>query len=113
MDSLENLDIDSDTTLKLIKEALKINIEVWIGYPKSLTYSHSKASIVANKIINSDLNFGRSENLKIDQFDFFFIRQDPPFDMSYLTNCYLLELHKSFNKIPLFVNDPSGIKNFT
>ena len=113
MDSLENLDIDSDTTLKLIKEALKINIEVWIGYPKNLTYSHSKASIVANKIINSDLNFGRSENLKIDQFDFFFIRQDPPFDMSYLTNCYLLELHKSFNKKPLFVNDPSGIKNFT
>ena len=43
----------------------------------------------------------------------FFIRQDPPFDMSYLTNCYLLELHKSFNKKPLFVNDPSGIKNFT
>ena len=72
MDSLENLDIDSDTTLKLIKEALKINIEVWIGYSKSLTYSHSKASIVANKIINSDLNFGRSENLKIDQFDFFY-----------------------------------------
>ena len=33
--------------------------------------------------------------------------------MSYLTNCYLLELHKSFNKKPFFVNDPSGIKNFT
>ena len=33
--------------------------------------------------------------------------------MSYLTNCYLLELHKRFNKKPFFVNDPSGIKNFT
>ena len=27
--------------------------------------------------------------------------------MSYLTNCYLLELHKSLNKKPFFVNDPS------
>ena len=83
----------------------------WI--PKTYHILNDKASIVAKKIINSELNFGRSENLKIDKFDFYFIRQDPPFDMSYLTNCYLLELHKSFNKKPFFVNDPSGIKNFT
>ena len=46
-------------------------------------------------------------------FDFFFIRQDPPFDMKYISNCYLLELHQKFNDKPFFVNDPAGIKNFT
>ena len=113
MDSFENLDFDTDTTLNLIQEALKINADVWVGYPKKLTYSDGKASITAQKIVSSDLSFGKPKNLKIDEFDFYFIRQDPPFNMSYLTNCYLLELHKSFNKKPFFVNDPSGIKNFT
>ena len=113
MDSFENLDFDTDTTLNLIQEALKINADVWVGYPKNLTYSDGEASITAKKIVSSDLSFGKPKNLKINEFDFYFIRQDPPFNMSYLTNCYLLELHKSFNKKPFFVNDPSGIKNFT
>ncbi len=113
MDSLENLDVNSDSTLNLIQEALKINIEVWIGQPKNLTYFGGKASITAKKIISKDLNFSKPKNIKIDEFYYYFIRQDPPFDMSYLTNCYLLELHKSLNKKPFFVNDPSGIKNFT
>ena len=49
----------------------------------------------------------------LENFDFFFIRQDPPFDMNYISNCYLLELHKKLNKKPFFINDPTGIKNFT
>ena len=113
MDPLENLNFDSDTTINLIKEAIDRNIDVWIGHPKNLSFSNENASIVAKKIINSNLSFGKSKILKLNEIDFYFIRQDPPFDMSYLTNCYLLELHKSFNKKPFFVNDPSGIKNFT
>ena len=113
MDPLENLNFDSDTTINLIKEAIDRNIDVWIGHPKNLSFSNENASIVAKKVINSNLNFGKSKILKLNEIDFYFIRQDPPFDMSYLTNCYLLELHKRFNKKPFFVNDPSGIKNFT
>ena len=113
MDPLENLNFDSDTTINLIKEAIDRNIDVWIGHPKNLSFSIENASIVAKKVINSNLHFGKSKILKLNEIDFYFIRQDPPFDMSYLTNCYLLELHKSFNKKPFFVNDPSGIKNFT
>ena len=113
MDPLENLNCDSDTTINLIKEAIDRNIDVWIGYSKNLSFSNENASIVAKKIINSNLSFGKSKILNLNEIDFYFIRQDPPFDMSYLTNCYLLELHKRFNKKPFFVNDPSGIKNFT
>ena len=80
---------------------------------KNLSFSNENASIVAKKVFNSNLNFGKSKILKLNEIDFYFIRQDPHFDMSYLTNCYLLELHKRFNKKPFFVNDPSGIKNFT
>ena len=51
--------------------------------------------------------------MKANFFDFCFIRQDPPFDMKYISNCYLLETHKSFHKKPYFINDPAGIKDFT
>ena len=68
------------------------------GIPKKLTYSDGKASIAAQKIVSSDLSFGKPKNLKINEFDFYFIRQDPPFNMSYLTNCYLLEHYKSLIK---------------
>ena len=113
MDPFENLNIDSDTSVNLIKEALERNIEVWVGHPKNLSFLKTKVSIIAKKIINSELVLTKQKELWIDKFDFYFIRQDPPFDMSYLTNCYLLELHKISNKKPLFINDPSGIKNFT
>ena len=36
MDFFENLDFDTDTTLNLSQEALKINVDVWVGYPKNL-----------------------------------------------------------------------------
>ena len=49
-----------------------------MGYPKKLTYSDGKASITAQKIVSSDLSFGKPKNLKINEFDFYFIRQDPP-----------------------------------
>ena len=39
MDPFENLNIDSDTSVNLIKEALERNIEVWVGHPKNLSFS--------------------------------------------------------------------------
>ena len=63
--------------------------------------------------IKSKFSFSKQKNSSINKFDYFFIRQDPPFDLKYLTNCYLLELHQKFNKKPRFINDPGGIKNFT
>ncbi len=108
MDSLENLDVNSDSTLNLIQEALKINIEVWIGQPKNLTYFGGKASITAKKIISKDLNFSKPKNIKIDEFSYYFIRQDPPFDMSYLTNCYCKYSCSSHLHIKSIISEYAG-----
>ena len=113
MDPFNKLNLDSDTSISLIKEAKSQGIDVWISYPSELSYEKNKASTIAYKVSREGLKVCSPQKKDLDKFDFYFIRQDPPFDMSYLTNCYLLELHKSFNKKPFFVNDPSGIKNFT
>jgi glutathione synthase len=44
----------------------------------------------------------------VDDFDVVLVRQDPPFDMGYVTNTYLLELTKT-----LVINPPRGIRNIS
>ena len=44
----------------------------------------------------------------VDDFDIILVRQDPPFDMGYVTNTYLLELTKA-----LVINPPLGIRNIS
>jgi len=44
----------------------------------------------------------------VDEFDVVLVRQDPPFDMGYVTNTYLLELTKA-----LVINPPLGIRNIS
>ena len=115
MDSFNKLNIKTDSTISIIKEALNFGIKVYVNNPDDLTLE--KNSVFTNctdvSLKGSKLSFGKIKRLNINKFDYFFIRQDPPFDLNYLTNCYLLELHQKFNEKPRFINDPGGIKNFT
>ena len=113
MDSFEKLNKKSDSTISIIKEAIKKDIEVWVGSPNDIRLSEKNVYAKGYKVLDSDLKLGRAEDFNIRKFNFFFIRQDPPFDLRYLTNCYILEIHKKFNNKPYFINDPKGIKNFT
>ena len=113
MDPFNRLNLDSDTSISLIKEAKHQGIDAWICYPSDLSYEENKAFTIAHRVTKKGLKLCSPQKKDLDKFDFFFIRQDPPFDLSYLTNCYLLEMHKNFNKRPFFVNDPGSIKNFT
>ena len=113
MDPLEKLNKSSDSTISIIKEGLRNKIKIWVGSPKQATLERSSVRTIGYEVLNENLRTGKRDELEVNKFDFFFIRQDPPFDLAYLTNCYLLEIHKKFNKKPFFVNDPTGIKNFT
>ncbi len=113
MDHFSKLNFKTDTSIALIKSAIDLNINIWISHPSDLTLRNKKLSVNARRIIDESFRFQEEAVLNVDKFDFVLIRQDPPFDMNYISNCYLLEIHKQFNKKPIFINDPSGIKNFT
>ena len=113
IDPLEKLNHKTDSSIFLIKEALKSGVDVWISLPSSLTYFDKQAFVYAYRILDLDLSVSQPMRVSIKDFMFFFIRQDPPFDINYLTNCYILELHQRSNKSPFFINNPSAIKNFT
>jgi glutathione synthase len=115
MDPFNKLDIKTDSTISIIKDALILGMKVYVSNPNDLTLMQNNAFVSFREVIliNSKFSFSKQKNSSINKFDYFFIRQDPPFDLKYLTNCYLLELHQKFNKKPRFINDPGGIKNFT
>lgn len=115
MDTFNKLNIKTDSTIAIIKEALIFGIKVYVSSPKDLTLIQNNAFVSFTEVTSKNLkfSFSKPKMSNINKFDYFFIRQDPPFDLNYLTNCYLLELHQKFNKKPRFINDPGGIKNFT
>ena len=110
MDPFEKLNEGSDSTISIIREGLKKNIKIWVGSPEQITFKKSEVITKGYEVLDDCLRKGKIDELEINKLDFFFIRQDPPFNLAYLTNCYLLELHKEFNKKPFFINDPTGIK---
>ena len=115
MDPIGKLNFKSDSTILILKEAIRRGVNTFVCSPDDLTLINNFIYVNCKRVIFKDsvLTFKSDKRIKINKLDYFFIRQDPPFNLNYLTNCYLLELHQRFNKKPQFVNDPSGIKNFT
>ena len=113
IDNLSSLNQETDSSLDILKEGLKLGVNIWIAEPKDLTFYDGRLFNIASRVKDLSLKLYRPKKIFLENFDFFFIRQDPPFDMNYISNCYLLELHKKLNKKPFFINDPTGIKNFT
>ena len=113
MDQISRLNLKTDTTISIINEALFRGIDTWVSQPDKLIYRNGRVTSLCQKITSNQLSTGEIKEIPLEKFNFFFIRQDPPFDMNYISNCYLLEVHKSKTNQPIFINDPSGIKNFT
>ena len=114
MDPLESLSLEDDTTLAIIEECLLRNYNIWHFLPKDVSYINGEV-VASSKIIlelNRDIqpSFKTSDliskNLK--ELDLIFLRQDPPFDMSYITSTFLLEYLENEVKI---INKPSEVRN--
>ena len=114
MDPLESLSLEDDTTLAIIEECLSKNYNIWHFLPKDVSYINGEV-MASSKIIlelNRDIQPGFKtsdlirKNLK--ELDLIFLRQDPPFDMSYITSTFLLEYIEDEVKI---INKPSEVRN--
>ena len=114
MDPLENLNLKGDTTFILGLEAIKRGFEVFFYSPSDLIYKNS--TVYANtKILDLDLKMqkkhfimGKKKVFKLSSFDVILMRQDPPFDMSYITATHMLEKIASQT---LILNNPFHVRN--
>jgi len=114
MDPFEVLNLKEDTTLTIITECLSRNFDVYHFLPKNVSYSDGEVNAFCRKVlevnetISPSYKFGELEQNNLKKMDLIFVRQDPPFDMSYITSTFLLEYIE--NNVSI-INRPSEIRN--
>ncbi|MEZ5961286.1 MAG: glutathione synthase [Hyphomonadaceae bacterium] len=114
MDPIEKMIVNHDTSLALMVEAQSRGHEIWWWAPDDLFYELGVVSANARRVSVSLQEGAHYKTLEeaarpVDDFDVVLVRQDPPFDMGYVTNTYLLELAKTARVI----NPPQGIRNIS
>ena len=114
MDPIEKMIVNHDTSLALMVEAQARGHELWWFTPSDVFYETGVVKARARRV---SVSFNQAKHYQtletavgvVDDFDVVLVRQDPPFDMGYVTNTYLLELVKK----ALVINPPLGIRNIS
>lgn len=112
MDPIEKIKIAGDSTFALMLEAQKRGHSLYYYTPDTLSFDSGKlfASVRPVKVqdIEGDhFKHGEAARTDLSTFDVVLLRQDPPFDMSYITTTHLLE--KLQPKV-FVTNDPKSVR---
>lgn len=113
MDPIEKIDINGDSSFMMAMEAQARGHEVWHYLPSALMFESGTLTARANRLevrreVGNHFTFGPRQTLDLATVDVVLMRQDPPFDMAYITATHLLEhVHPK----ALVVNDPAAVRN--
>lgn len=113
MDPIEHVSVNADSTFRL-------GLEAEARGHRLFHYTADRLSFVEGRLIatgrpvtlrreqGNHVTFGDWTETDLAEFDVVWLRQDPPFDMGYITNTHLLE---RAHPRPLVVNDPFWVRN--
>ncbi|MFM9862602.1 MAG: glutathione synthase, partial [Micropepsaceae bacterium] len=113
MDPIDKIDIGGDSTFALALEAQGRSYKLWYYLPKHLAQrgatvtTRAQALTVRNERGNH-FTLGEAQPLDLGTVDVVLLRQDPPFDMGYITTTHMLE---RLPKRVTVVNDPYWVRN--
>lgn len=114
MDPLESVNIDGDTTFALAEVAQARGMELFVYGPEDMSLEQGRVTAEVRparvqRVKGTPGLFGERVRLDLAKdVDVILMRQDPPFDMSYITACHLLE---QVADETLVVNDPAGVRS--
>ena len=113
MDPIERIDIRGDSTFALLLEAQTRGHDLFYYTPQNLALREG-ALMAHGHTLNVEDKQGEHYTLSdervidLGDLDVVHLRQDPPFDMSYITTTHLLE---RVQPETLVVNDPASVRN--
>lgn len=114
MDPIEAVNVASDTTFLMALTGQARGHKLWVYDFRTLAledghlYCRARP-VTLQKVQGDHVQFGEEQKLDLEaDIDVVLMRQDPPFDMAYVTATYLLErIHPK----TLVVNDPTEVRN--
>ncbi|CAM5773929.1 glutathione synthetase [Labrys miyagiensis] len=113
MDPIERINIKGDSTFALMLEAQARGYALSVYTPDTLSQRNGTVSAITKPVTVQDVEgdhvrSGAPARTDLSTFDVVLLRQDPPFDMGYVTTTHILErIHPK----TLVVNDPFHVRN--
>jgi glutathione synthase len=114
MDPLDKINIAGDSTFAIILGGQERGHRLWHYLADDLNYRDGRLTALAHpvtvqRVEGSHYRFGEPELIDLgDDIDVVLMRQDPPFDLGYITATHLLE---RIQDRTLVVNDPASVRN--
>ena len=113
MDPVEGINISTDTTFLLMEQAQARGHALWVYQPERLAFEDGRLTARARSLSvrrkpGDHHTLGEVEVLDLAGMDVVLMRQDPPFDMAYVTATHFLD---SIHPATLVVNDPAQVRN--
>jgi len=114
MDPIGSVNIAADSTFRIALEAQARGHALFFYTPDKLAFVEGRVvargwPIEVRREVGNHVSFGAEAEVDLGGFDVVWLRQDPPFDMGYITTTHLLEL---IHPQTLVVNDPFWVRNF-
>jgi glutathione synthase len=113
MDPVEGINIDTDTTFFLMMEAQARGHSLWVYTPDKISMDEGLVrargrSLSVQPVKGDHHRLGDWEVRDLSEMDVVLMRQDPPFDMAYITATHFLE---AIHPKTLVVNNPAEVRN--
>lgn len=113
MDPIESVSITADSTFRLGVEAQERGHRLFQYTVDRLFYEGGRVrargrDVELRRVAGDHVSFGDWREVDLSDFDVVWLRQDPPFDMGYITSTHLLE---RLAPGTLVVNDPFWVRN--
>ncbi|MFY9838944.1 MAG: glutathione synthase [Xanthobacteraceae bacterium] len=113
MDPIERINIRGDSTFALLLEAQARGHTLSYYTPDRLAMRDGKVSASVRPVTVRDksgdhFTLGDARHADLSSFDVVLLRQDPPFDLAYITSTHMLE---RLQPKTLVVNDPAQVRN--
>jgi glutathione synthase len=113
MDPIARINIRGDSTFALLLEAQKRGHKLSYYTPDRLAMLDGRvfstvAPLTVRDVAGDHFTLGEERRVEMSEFDVVLLRQDPPFDLNYITSTHLLE---RIHPRTLVVNDPVSVRN--
>ena len=114
MDPIQTVDINADSSFRLAEEAQNRGHSLFFYTPDHLAYQEGRITarghdLTVQRVQGDHAHLGQEREVDLSDFDVVWLRQDPPFDMHYITSTHLLD---RLAPETLVVNDPFWVRNY-
>ncbi|MEM1076206.1 MAG: glutathione synthase [Pseudomonadota bacterium] len=114
MDPIGGVDINADSSFRLAEEAQARGHSLFFYTPDKLAYEEGRITasghaMTVQRVPGDHAQLGSETTIDLSEMDVVWLRQDPPFDMHYITSTHLLD---RLAPNTLVVNDPFWVRNF-